>query len=294
MLVSISGVPILFHATSFANVAKILKSNSFDLKPSEGVDAEEAHGNANYLSTTRHRLGAYHLNKGSGTALLTLDGDALSNRYKSASLDYWGSDAYGTEQQRADRFEAEERIYSAKPIIHNATKFILRIDFLFEGEVVGDNRDVIHIRNAYRIAKRLKIPIYVFTNKKDWIASNRSKCIPLSQFNVKDTTKKYKERAFTEDVLHKYVELWYQPINRVVNLTKPARDLIPNLRSRFYQDGEVRVLRADMHTARSQPRDVFNSPRKSLDAIVKIMRQNGLTAEDFIKTLGSKWESVNL
>ena len=140
---------IVYHFCGPASCLGICEDNAFVLS---SILRGTADGDINkgryYLSTTRQKSGKLGYSQ-SKNVRITLDGDALNQRYSGGPVDYWGT-SMGKQfymQQGAEsghynpnqsRTEAEDRIFSNDPIIPNANKYIKRIDICIQKDRNGE------------------------------------------------------------------------------------------------------------------------------------------------------------
>lgn len=177
----------LYHMTAKASLLQILRSGNFKLAASRLVNGEHPYsaGKNYFASFTRSRYGAYHYRQNlepspnfGGWAILTVDGDALSENFKFVPVDYWQSRG-----ERLDKYkEVEERLISDRPEIP-IIKYIKRVDFIqFPNSTYLDdtggrltlekiNRPSIQEEYMGSIILQLKkhhIPYGFFSSSKDW------------------------------------------------------------------------------------------------------------------------------
>ena len=122
----------LYHLTDIGNAAKILATNRFRLTPDIGTKSEIALRSSKkkvyYLSTARN-LSSDFFQKSSRMSgvIFVLDGQKLAHNYSGGPVDYWGPDFRKIDPTR---HEMEDRIFSAKPYIENASEYIKEIHVL--------------------------------------------------------------------------------------------------------------------------------------------------------------------
>ncbi len=174
---------ILYHVSSIHNVRDILTDNSIRLTPNFGTQAERGHepeGKIYYLSTARSKTGSYgypvskHQKQG---AMIVFDGRALmSAGYTGKAMDYWGP-----EFRALGKDEMEDRIFSKKPAIPKASKYIKEIHILFAKD--DDYRTPFVARVLKDLgykAKRLNIPLYIYTDQDAYALLNKAKSLPVT------------------------------------------------------------------------------------------------------------------
>lgn len=153
-----------------------LKTNTFKLAPvfePRSKDAKFQKGKLCYLSLARIKSTSYTQNRNDKQSIMfVIDGRKLSQNYKSVPVNYYST--YHLGNWGSVDLEAEDRIISDKPIIPNAMKYIKEIhvyvidDFYYETKA---------LREIDEIAKRNNIPIYFYTDKKDFRVLNKRKAI---------------------------------------------------------------------------------------------------------------------
>jgi len=167
---------VLYHKTNLSTAYDILKSNKFTLSLSSMAnklnhDKKESY----FLSTARNMRGSYY-----GDACFELDGTKLSNNYKGQAIDYWGdkNSKFPSGRSKNRGVEAEDRIFSNKSSINNASKYIKTIYVLIKGDDFSKYYGKIErIKNA---AAQKNIPAFFFTDKKDYLNKNKSKAMEIS------------------------------------------------------------------------------------------------------------------
>lgn len=165
---------IVYHWTGGDVAAEIIKTDQFILTPTFKNDAEELVDNKKksyFMSTTRSRLGDYHLHSPDGV-LFTLDGRALGQTYKGGPVDY-----YGSSRDRA-KSEMEDRVLSN-------TRTIPAIKYIKEIAIKGIEIDKVTAWDklsfdVYSWAKKNNIPVYAYThaNRQAFATNNKAKAIP--------------------------------------------------------------------------------------------------------------------
>ena len=86
------GTDNLYHYASIGPALKILQTKRFELSSATGNKAEEIwakKGYEFYLSTTRSKVGDYHVRPYKSGVMFNLDGRWLSQRYPVKPIDYW-------------------------------------------------------------------------------------------------------------------------------------------------------------------------------------------------------------
>lgn len=162
---------VLYHSTRAPGFGKIMSDNQFQLTPDLGSSLERGFRKGQkklyYFSTSRSRTGAYHYptkEYSNGTVLFKLDGSKLmADGFTGAPLDYWADPEMPT---YSDNDEMEDRIYSTKPAIPNAVKYITEIHIYYNPSVNATSTQTAPaaLRQGAIAAKRAGIPTYVYTD----------------------------------------------------------------------------------------------------------------------------------
>ena len=139
---------VVYHWTTLGVALKILEENKFRLMNNTFKSGEEnvigtSHKRMYYMSTTRNGkigMGGYSHNDTTWVRF-SLDGDMLNSNFHIKGIDYWGGGEFSMNFRLSNRSEftnkipkddgnteTEDRIYSRKPIIEHADKFIKQID----------------------------------------------------------------------------------------------------------------------------------------------------------------------
>jgi hypothetical protein len=127
---------IVYHFTSMDALYNILKTNTIILSSAAGKNAEMSKTTSKklyYLSTTRSKTNGYYKSMWDGensppTVCVELNGDSLNQKYSGHSIDYWNYNYNDTTV--AVRKELEDRLFSDKPTIENALKYINSISIV--------------------------------------------------------------------------------------------------------------------------------------------------------------------
>ena len=163
---------ILYHYTGFNNALYNLVNNVFRLSKPENVShkIDPNYKGYYYLSTTRSKLGGYHLNKKEGV-IFVLDGNLLNQKYKGMPVDFWKSFKTQHDKKPNDLRgldEMEDRILSKTPEIP-LSKYTKEIHVYAENDFVALNT----LHKIIAAAQKLKIPVYEYSNIKDWKQLNK-------------------------------------------------------------------------------------------------------------------------
>jgi hypothetical protein len=160
---------IVFHVTGVRKAIDIIEQGVFKLsadfaKPSESKINKPMF----YLSTTRSRYGAYHVDSegyvSDFAVMFVLDGAKLNNTYKADAVDYWQmTSATGLPMKD----EMEDRLFSKDRTIP-ALKYIKTVDLLVNNSssYQGTRNDLMYFVN---LCKRKGMVLRVFNNSKDFL-----------------------------------------------------------------------------------------------------------------------------
>ncbi len=292
MKISLSSTDVLYHLTTLYPAVSIVQSNRFDLKPSEGTDAEASISKgAYYLSTTRSKTGAYSV-RGvySASVLFVLDGRKLGHRYKIVPVDYWETNKLGL-GQRSTNYESEDRVLSSKSSIP-AFPYIKAI----HAHVNFDKQDKMF---ALKKAALLhKIPIWFYKEAKSLLLMDTRKAVPVRFSKVLPVVQKpraydFKYRIRTNSLLP-WLKLWMHPIDASKEWhsdeAKALGDRVYDAYNRLrYGDDAMNALKADLHNEKVTPYGDISRGREHLDKIVTIMRNLKLSPKEFVARLRDKW-----
>ena len=261
---------IVYHYTSLSAASSILKEDQFALTFISGADDTlKPNDKYYYLSTTRSRRGSYH--EGSRVhALMVLDGAKLRSNYIASPVDYWGREF---RKVAPAKNEMEDRIWSSKPYIKPASKYIKEIHISFVD--VGANQAFKRqIKSLLINAKKKGIPTFVYTDETAANNLDKRKAVKLSDLDIKTDPTEFKSYGRRDDMAT-WLELYEK--NDKEYLSTRAKRLLNTLRS---FDG-IDSFKADVHNSKK------GTP--SLHKIVDILRKNKWEIKDFYKNLQDKW-----
>jgi GNAT superfamily N-acetyltransferase len=289
--------PIVHHFMGIRNAESVLAQDKFRLTAAPGTDTERALQKGDrmyYLSTTRHKLGGYHINNSWSGVIFELDGEKLGQNYAAKPVDYWGPEWYTNKAQGGkgpEEKEAEDRVYSRKPYIPNASKYIRAVHVLFD-EYAQEKQPklAIDVRRLFITAKRRGVDAYLYTEKQDWLLQDKRKAVnPASLPAIAGAKGKEKDQsAMWHSTVHRrslspWIELYKAPVGS--NISKAARDTRYNYVLYGYSDA-ARSLAADIHNAKSKPAD-----ETGLDTLLQIFRKEGIkTPQQYLDLLKDKWK----
>lgn len=266
--------PILYHVSQIHNVRDMLTNNTIRLTPDFGTGAEKEHqpeGKIHYLSTARSKTGSYgypvskHQKNG---AMVVFDGRALmAGGYTGKAVDYWGP-----EFRALGKDEMEDRIFSKKPTIPNASKYIKEIHILFDRDRTDDRND--HVARVLKDlgykAKRLNVPLYIYTDQQAFALLNKNKAAsvasvdaPADRLPLPGTD--VEPRGWRGGPARNYFGGWIEllKVNDASQLSKVGKEA---LNRAHYHDANQGVD-ADIHNART------NSQRPHLDKFLAVLQQ---------------------
>jgi hypothetical protein len=166
----------LFYARGINSALEIVKTNEIRLSPTFTKSVEKNDNHNYYLSTSRTRTGKYHVDNSSYHVLFELDGRLLSNNFTGEPIDYWG-DSF--RKASGGAYEQEDRLYSNKPSIKNAMKYIKRVDILVDAKRNHEQTN----KNIKTMVLKLKtngIPVRIYTDNRSWVSGG------LSQMSLDD------------------------------------------------------------------------------------------------------------
>jgi hypothetical protein len=247
---------ILYHKTSLVNAFRILESNKFLLTPSIYHKEEEKinpRRNYYYLSTSRSKISGYYKDDTSGV-IFTLDGDLLSKNYSGTAVDYWGKEFRDI---TPDKFESEDRLFSKKPEIPNAAKYIKSIHILNSNN--KSSKKIIEDIVSY--SQKMSIPCYVYEDQKAWLTQNKNKVVSVdtSDSNEPALPPLQKSHMGSSTLINNLYELL--SMNSFRDLSYDSFDLLKQIQYKQWGDIKTR-LKVD-----------FNSSKKSREETALLTRE---------------------
>jgi len=298
---------ILFHYTHIGVFDQILKTNKFKLASDIAKDAESnisQNGKYFYLSTTRSKIGAYHVDKFSiGDCVIVLDGDKLAQKYKGKAIDYWGN-----YMRTPTNFEAEDRVYSDKQFIDNAMSYMKEIHMIISKKYleklygldkinktpqiqneVPDDYYIKKFRTVLLLLKKNNIPYYLYDNQNAWTTQNKNKAIELDMNILKYKDKPNNTDYFNNDkirgkyYLKPWLELYYTPIDKKEKLSKEALKILDYLEpiDSYRGKDKLNTFSSDMHN---------NYNNEIMSSFVDIFKKENLkNYKDYYNFLVKKW-----
>ena len=166
---------VLYHWTPLYRGLINLKNNSYILNQPEDIkNKDPKYKGYRYLSTTRSKLGGYHIAENEGI-IFVLDGNALRTKYKGSAFDYWHNfpkEPRPDDKRKVD--EMEDRIFSKDEEIPLA-KYTKEIHVM---ESKGKDHDK-YIADIIDKATSLGVPCYLYKNATDWGNLNKARAQPM-------------------------------------------------------------------------------------------------------------------
>ena len=178
----------IFHFTSIGNLAYIVKHNAFILSSVfySATDFNIGEGYPFYMSFTRqfsNKFGYSQYKNSQDTNVknqlrvrIEVDGRALSSRYVGKPVNYHAYSVKNNKQQQeagndvlklVQIRQSEDRLFSKKPIIENADRYIRRIDILYDH---GDrkNSEILYTLLRFMRNPLYKNKIFIYANENDF------------------------------------------------------------------------------------------------------------------------------
>jgi hypothetical protein len=173
---------IVWHVSN--HPLSILKKDFFALGTEIGPDRTSG-GKPFYLSTSRSKVGSYS-NDSRGTTF-KLNGKLLNSRFKGKSVDYWSKT--DIKKRSEGIHEMEDRLYSDKPVIDNARKYILEVNSWLDLKYSANSSYYHYLKEVEDTAKHYGIPYKVYSSYNDYI-SNKNPRESISDIVDLDTIEK--------------------------------------------------------------------------------------------------------
>jgi hypothetical protein len=223
--------------------------------------------------------------------------------------------------------EMEDRIFSDKPKIENASKYIEEV-YIFLGEkkfkmnkdekgiptgtytswyelenMLSDNTKNIILQILVLLKKR-GIPFYIYFNKSDLLSNNKKNAVNFKQLNLGDR-KGNLEYSYDRSDVNKYRYLeksqlliylyYFNNINKIKNIVpKHYKDIV---KSKVYDITKLHKNDFLMSEyIRSLKGEIHNEKSKNnnyINRLNKIMRDEKLTnLEDLVTLISKKWDKI--
>lgn len=291
---------VLYHSTDLWNAVEILKTRTFRLSAVAGSDVEmQITGRKKrlfYLSLARDKTNTFRVTSAFGIGVtFVLDKDWFTRKYSVVPVDYWQDwkSKVGTGRESVEfgvpRFgETEERLWYDKNTISIPTQVIKEIHFVFKTEDFDRKVGTFNARLADLISysKRSSIPLYSYTNPKDYLLINKNKAIPTKSLISMIDLKKdqpYNYRFLSRDFLEPWKELFFKISKR--DLSTRAREIAYRLAYNNWGIGDdIAGLQAELKNGMKTD-NVF----KFL-LLWKKIKVN--TTKEFIEYLRKKWKAI--
>ncbi len=297
---------IVFHYTTISSLLHILKDNQFVLTTGIGTEADRVLNKKHYyLSLTRSRVGHYHAQtQHQGAVLLTLDGTRFNQLYQTSPVDYWGEEF---RKHRGGAYEAEDRLFSSKPVLPNALNYIIDAAILLPKNTDYTDTFKKILRQVLLLCKAKHIHYNMYQDPKDWLVNNKSKVIPgpeleslfqmeeeprdpnwQTKYFPRDTTKKkyFEQRKFTRhSVVKDLLELYHKKDYNL--LSKDAKDYVHKIVYDWMNE-QLTVLKNEVHNERTKPL----VDRKYVDNLVAILTKDRIELKPFYEQLVAKWRAI--
>ena len=279
---------VVYHVTQHDNALSILKSNSFQLRPTFAKkterDVAKRKNNLYYMSTARNKNSRYI--QDNGGIVFKLDGTRLRQRYSGAGIDYWGASFRDIEPNT----EQEDRIFSQEPEIANARKYIDAIDIVMEFNADKHARKMLEI---YSIAKKNGIDVNFYDSVRDrnfgrnTIDTKKALGEIKRKLRNNDNNRPYtpprRSMHKGDTVVAVFLGLKFDDPE---NLPEGAEDRISKF-IRSWGGIDQGVINADFHNAVSSERH-----RKMITQIVSFMKKKGFSSvEDLANHVYEKWKN---
>jgi len=217
----------IFHFANLRNIKEILKSNRINFSTHLGTGADDRQSKGFYflsLSRTKSAQAGYGRGQ-AGTsqgfpagvvARINFDHRKLRSKFKSAPVDYWQRKDIEQMKKMGLRpddimhrmmrdFEYEDRLFSDKPILENASQYITSISI----HIPKDFEYGYQVRDILRAAQERNIQVYVYGNINDFNYERTENNINDKFVNAPDEVDPYNppERGVDKDFLYKVLAL---------------------------------------------------------------------------------------
>lgn len=228
--------PIVYHATGIIDGFKILNSGAFRLSPSYQSEVEnDITKKLFHLSTTRSRLGGYHLGK-SSMVFFELDGRRISQRVSSIPVDYWGN--------LNPTSEMEDRIVSDKPLL-SIDGIISGIEIVADDFALSSKAATKAIKYIYLYAKKNKIPIIVYRTTDALKKRDRRNVYSHAEIITFDAPEGYAYKSTNRDIktfsLYHFVNAYYTPYTKLSSASRrQVNEIIRSPDSKRVIQGEIK------------------------------------------------------
>jgi len=157
---------LLYHSTTFKNALSIIQSDKFMLTPDIANKAEQKfrqRGKIYYLSASRIPTGKFQR---SMPITFDLDGKVLAHNHSGTQVNYFDNPKDS---------ENEDRVFSNSPYIDNAMKYVTSIHIDIS-DIERNHTESIFRKILLELFK-IKTPLFVYQNKKDYDLKLRSRAL---------------------------------------------------------------------------------------------------------------------
>jgi hypothetical protein len=258
---------IVYHYTSLRNAGAILRDDKFNLTFATGSDdTHQPKDKYYYLSTTRSRIGNYHVGSYIGV-LFKLNGRKLQDNYIGNPVDYWGPKFKKVEPASN---EMEDRIWSDKPEIKPASKYVDELHVYYD---TTHSKEPKGLRDLLVQAKRKHIPYYVYTDRKAANLLDTRKAVKLEDLDLNVEPKKPFPSYTPRDKAASWVELYEKD------------------KKEYLSDDTKGMMKWGFRNLSGFNHDLQNEKKGSpaLHKLVEIMKKNKWEAKDFYDHVREKW-----
>jgi hypothetical protein len=294
----------LWHSTGGS--VEIIKTNTFQLTFSGGTQADNRSDKYHfYLSCSRIPDGGYtHGDSKTGVQVnLELDGQKLAQNYRIDPIKYWGDwTVKASEPESRRRYdENEDRIWSRKPTIPDARKYIVtahvylppvREDYMWNQEQKKNVPKLSHdytsgpqhprIFSIFEMAQTSGVPFLFYNNFKAYKLADRRRAIEIDFSKISlDDKDEYKPFYSSEESDDREVE---RVVGDEVYGLKPMIDWLENPASpeskrmywkRYCYGDFWRSAECDVHNARQTK---LPKTQEQLGRLSRLMRKRGVSS----------------
>ncbi|CAL9973187.1 hypothetical protein VPHD480_0173 [Vibrio phage D480] len=177
---------IVYHGTSLSRAIEILSTDKFRLSDAKGSWSDDTDTEINqkqgkdkryYLSTARSATSPYindldtMIDSTTADVLFVIDGRKISHNHRTKAVDY-GRGEYASDYGN----ELEDRVFSKKPVIDNASKYIKEAHVWKKFSSSSSHGESI-LEKFLSQAKRKGIRVWVYDNQRDWQSMNKKRAV---------------------------------------------------------------------------------------------------------------------
>jgi hypothetical protein len=239
-------------------------------------------------------------------AYMVLDGRKLGERFKGGPVDYWvgsGGEGFKPEYKKT---EVEDRLFTNKPVIKDATQYIESIHVSVPLEMKSSTSDKVYpnryrttqietLRELDKEAKYLRIPIYFYNDEGAYRMKNTKKAISLDEWErilpadqIEDFSSTYKPGPLDTsrlDAVGKALEaMLLKKQNYYEFLDSLPEEEAQFIRGRLLYSGDAIDVYRRLNTAIKQVQK-DPSARDSIDKIAKALRKLKLNLKQAARAL---------